>query len=117
MPGWLLPIMVSYMTERSMRMRYKGATFSRRMSTGSTTQGALLGILLFIVYFNGALLRPIIHRINTLTLKFIDELSLLTVINLQKSLICDQVLRPRPLASYEMTQQLIKLRTIKCSDY
>ena len=108
-PGWLLLILISYLTERSMHMRYKGATSTRRMLPGSTPQGALLGILLFIVKFNGALLRPLIPRLNTLTLKYIDDLSLLTVINLQKSLIPDQVLRPRPLASNERTQQLLKI--------
>ena len=76
-PGWLLLILVSYLTERSMYMRYKGSTSSRRLLPGSTPQGALLGILLFIIKFNGALLRPVIPRPSSLTLNYIDDLSLL----------------------------------------
>ena len=68
-PGWLLLILISYLTERSMYMRYKGATSSRRLLPGSSPQGAFLGILLFIIIFNGALLRPAIPRLHSLNLK------------------------------------------------
>ena len=50
-PGWLLLILISYLTERSMFMRYKGATSSRKLLPGSSPQGAFLGILLFIIIF------------------------------------------------------------------
>ena len=42
-PGWLLLILISYLTRRSMHMRYKGATSSRRLLPGSTPQGLSLG--------------------------------------------------------------------------
>ena len=106
-PGWLLLILVSYLTERSMYMRYKGATSSSRMLPGSTPQGALLGILLFIIKFNGALLRPVIPRPNSLTLKYIDDLSLVTAINLKLSLKTDQADRPKPLTYNERTKQIL----------
>ena len=96
-PGWLLLILISYLTERSMYMRYKGCSSSRRMLPGSTPQGALLGILLFIIKFNGALLRPLIPRLNSLSLKYIDDLSLLRSFNLKTCLSPDPVDRPRPL--------------------
>ena len=54
-PGWLLLIIVSYLTGRSMFMRFNGATSSRRFLPGSSPQGAFLGILPFIIIFNGAL--------------------------------------------------------------
>ena len=75
-PGWLLLILISYLTERSMFMRYKGSCSSRRFLPGSTSQGALLGILLFIIKYNGALLRPLIPRISSLSLKYIDDLTI-----------------------------------------
>jgi hypothetical protein len=56
MPGWLLLILISYLTERSMYMRYKGSSSSRKLLPGTSPQGAFLGILLFIIIFNGALL-------------------------------------------------------------
>ena len=107
-PGWLLLILISYLTERSMYMRYRGASSSRRMLPGSTPQGALLGILLFIIKFNGALLRPLIPRPSSLSLKYIDDLSLLTAINLKLSLVADPVDRPRPFTFHERTQQILK---------
>ena len=106
-PGWLLLILISYLTERSMFMRYKGSCSSRRFLPGSTPQGALLGILLFIIKFNGALLRPLIPRVSSLSLKYVDDLSLLTAINLKTSLTPDPVCRPRPLAYNERTHQIL----------
>ena len=106
-PGWLLLILISYLTERSMYMRYRGKCSSRRLLPGSTPQGALLGILLFIIKFNGALLRPLIPRPSSLSLKYIDDLSLLQAINLKSSLVPDPVERPRPLAYNERTQQIL----------
>ena len=95
-PGWLLAILVSYLSGRSMQMRYKGATSSSRSLPGSTPQGAFLGILLFIIIFNGALLRPAVPRPHSLHLKYIDDLSILHAIPL-KSLVADSVRRPFPL--------------------
>ena len=37
-PGWILLILISYLTERLIYMRYKGATSSRRFLPGSTPQ-------------------------------------------------------------------------------
>ena len=94
-PGWLLAILTSYLSDRCMYMRYKGATSSRRSLPGSTPQGAFLGILLFIIIFNGALLRPSIPRPYSLHLKYIDDLSVLAAISL-KDLVSDPVNRPLP---------------------
>ena len=90
-----------------MFMRFNGATSSRRFLPGSSPQGAFLGILLFIIIFNGALLRPRIPRPNSLNLKYIDDLSMLFAINLKKFLIKDQNTRPRPLNHDERTEQVL----------
>ena len=106
-PGWLLLILVSYLTERSMYMRHKGSSSSRRLLPGSTPQGALLGILLFIIKFNGALLRPVVPRPSSLSLKYIDDLSLLQAFNLKACLTPDPpVDRMRPLTFNDQTQQV-----------
>ena len=108
-PGWLLLILISYLTERSMFMRYKGSSSTRKMLPGSSPQGAFLGILLFIIIFNGALLRPAIPRLNTLNLKYIDDLSMLMAINLKTSLVKDPADRPFPLGFNERTGHVIKV--------
>ena len=106
-PGWLLLILISYLTERSMYMRHRGATSSRKFLSGSSPQGAFLGILLFIIIFNGALLRPAIPRLHSLNLKYIDDLSMLAAYNLKTSLIDDPVERPRPHNFNERTMQVM----------
>ena len=106
-PGWLLLILVSYLTDRSMFMRYRGSTSSRRWLPGSTPQGAFLGILLFIIIFNGAMLRPAIPRLHSLSLKYVDDLSILSAINLKKSLVPDPELRMKPLTKDERTGQVL----------
>ena len=106
-PGWLLLILISYLTGWSMFMRYKGARSSRRLLPGSSPQGAFLGILLFIIIFNGALLRPAIPRLHSLNLKYVDDLSMLAAINLTKCLTSDSLSRPRPLSFNERTQQVL----------
>ena len=73
-----------------MFMRYKGAKSSRKLLPGSSPQGAFLGILLFIIIFNGALLRPAIPKPYSLNLKYIDDLSMLAAFKLKKALVLDQ---------------------------
>ena len=48
-PGWILAILFSYLSGRSMTMSYGKAISSSRLLPGSTPQGALLGGLIFIV--------------------------------------------------------------------
>ena len=45
-PGWLLLILVSYLTGRSMYMKYKGTSSKRKWLPGSSPQGAFLGVLI-----------------------------------------------------------------------
>ena len=109
-PGWLLLILISYLTERSMIMKYSGASSSRKMLPGSSPQGAYLGILLFIIIFNGALLRPAIPRPHLLNLKYIDDLSMLAAFNL-KHVRDDPVHRPSPLNYNERTRHVLPLES------
>ena len=106
-PGWLLLILVSYLTGRSMFMRYKGFTSSQRFLPGSTPQGAFLGILLFIIIFDGALLRPFIPRMHSLSLKYVDDLSLLIAINLKASLKPIQENAVKPLIYDQRTKHFL----------
>ena len=106
-PGWILLILISYLTGRSMFMRYKGKCSSMKLLPGSTLQGTYLGILLFIIIFNGALLRPEVPRPLSLSLKYVDDLSILQAVNLRASLSNDPTSRHHPLTYAERTQQVL----------
>ena len=68
-PGWILAILLFYLSGLSMTMTFGKSTSSPRKLPGSTPQGALLGGLIFIVKYNGASLRPQIPRITLSTCK------------------------------------------------
>ena len=57
-PPWLLRIIVSYLSNRSMILNYNGAVSAIYNLPGGCPQGAFLGGLVFIIKFNGAFLRP-----------------------------------------------------------
>ena len=63
--------------------------------------------MLFIIVFNGALLRPAIPRIHSLNLKYVDDLSMLSALNLKSSLVADPIDRLRPLNYNEKTCQVL----------
>ena len=108
-PAWLLRILTSYLTERSMVLTYDGAKSSPRSLPGSSPQGAFLGIFLFIIKFNGVSLRPPIYR-QCCSLKhdssthmiYIDDLSEAASFRL-KNLSLASKSRPHPLPYHERT--------------
>ena len=74
----LIPILVSFFEDRHMKVKWNGVTSSSRKLNGGGPQGGLLGILEYLSQTNG----------NTEFLtdeekfKFIDDLSVLDIINL-----------------------------------
>ena len=114
-PPWLLNIVVSYLTNRSMVLEYDGKQSTRKMLPGGGPQGAYLGGLIFIVKFNGAFLRPPVPRdrfgsipsSKSVKLKFVDDGSVAVSINLKSSLVPDTRVRPQPLNFDERTCQII----------
>ena len=98
-PGWLLKIVVAFLTKRKMQVRYKGQKSSIKDLSGGGPQGTLLGLLLFIILINdvgfdvqhnnlGEILtsRKNIKRANLIHLKYVDDLSLAEAINLPEML-------------------------------
>ena len=57
-PAWLLNIVISYLSERSMVVTYNNAKSSKKTLPGGGPQGAYLGGIIFIIKYNGAFLRP-----------------------------------------------------------
>ena len=127
-PPWLLLILISYLSKRSMVLSYKGATSSPRNLPGSSPQGAFLGIFFFIVKYNGASLRPSIpknvlvnlcgQRRNKCKLKhcsthkkdmhaiYLDDLSEAEAINLKKQLLKTANNKPYPLNYHDRTEHV-----------
>ena len=98
-PGWLLKVVMGFLTNRRMIIRYKGKTSSIKSLPGGGPQGTLLGLFLFLVLINeagfevqennsGELLttKRNVKRVNQIHLKFVDDLSLAEAINLPTKL-------------------------------
>ena len=132
-PPWLLLILTSYLTKRSMVMCYNGATSAPRDLPGSSPQGAFLGIFFFVIKYNAASLRPQIPRRMTISVcrikrkkcktvscmthakdihdLYIDDLAEAEAIDLKKQVINDPVQRPSPLNYHERTRHIFPTDT------
>jgi hypothetical protein len=100
-PGWLLLILISYVTDRKMMMKFPGVLSSLHSLPGSSPQGTVLGVILLIIYFNGAALRPEIPRPSwpffskknndpsALKMKFVDDLSIAVKVSLKNDIVQD----------------------------
>ena len=53
-PGWLLHIVIGFLSERELVVTYKGAKSARKAMPGGGPQGTILGMLLFLVLINSA---------------------------------------------------------------
>ena len=57
-PAWLLNIIISYLSNRTMVLTYNGDQSSPKVLPGCGPQGDFLGHLIFFIKYNGAFLRP-----------------------------------------------------------
>ena len=114
-PAWLLKILISYLTNRSMSLSYGGAKSSQKLLHGGGPQGAYLGGILFMLKYNGAFLRPPIPRniggpiskSKAEKVKFVDDGSVAVSLNLKNCLEVDQSDRPNPPRYRERTKQVL----------
>ena len=110
-PNWLLAILCSYLSSRSLTLRYQNATSSPPSDLpGGYSAGTWLGGFLFIIKFNGICLRPAIPRPNgnlAIQLKFVDDSNKAASINLKNSLIPDPRTRQFPLTFNERTGMIL----------
>ena len=106
-PPWLLKLVISFLTKRKMVVRYKGESSSVKELPGGGPQGALLGLLLFLVLVNdigfsdqtnenGDLItcKRRVKSFNELHLKYVDDLALLEAVPLKTKL--DKVSQETP---------------------
>ena len=98
-----------------MKMKYLGQESKMRMLPAGGPQGAYLGILIFVIKFNGAFLRPPIpnHITGPVTkskaekVKYIDDGTIAVSLNLKECLIRDPVVRQQPLNFRERTKHVL----------
>ena len=53
-PGWLLKVVMGYLTERELIVNYKGKQSNRKWLPAGSPQDTLLGLFLFLILINGA---------------------------------------------------------------
>ena len=116
-PAWLLRLVISFLTDRTMVVRYKGETSSVKKLPGGGPQGALLGLLLFLVLINdvgfedqsnenGEIItcKRRVKTYNELHLKYVDDLTLAEAINMKSQMNHIPVQdRPQPDTFHERT--------------
>ena len=102
-PGWLLRILIGYLTRRKMKVRFKGKVGDEKDIPGGAGQGAPLGMWVFLFMIDRAGPKPnpiplgeIITKsekrrenIKEGKQKFVDDFTVLTSVNLKKSLLKD----------------------------
>jgi hypothetical protein len=109
-PGWLLRLVVAFLKERTMVVRYKGKISGVKQLPGGGPQGTLLGLLLFLVLINdlggnnqsnniGEIItcRRRLKQVNEIHLKYVDDLALAEAIDMKSQLKTVPVAeRPQP---------------------
>ena len=119
-PGWLIRIVMGFLREREIILRYKGYSSDSESLPGGGPQGTLLGLFLFLILINFAGLdqvemnlgSKITQKANKRTplasthMKFVDDMSLAEAINLKDKLVKNSN-PPRPLAFHERTEHIL----------
>ena len=108
-PSWLLRIVMSFLSNRSMVVRYKGAKSSTKSLPDGGPQGTLLGLLLFLVLINDAGFSDQINNAgevitskknfkaeNKIHLKYVDDMIIGEAIKVKKTLVNASDDRPLP---------------------
>ena len=129
-PGWLLKIVIAFLSGRKMKVRYKGV-YSRLFSLpGGGPQGSLLGLFLFLVLINdvgfegqmnntGDLItkRKKVKEINEIHLKYVDDLAMAETIDMKKQLVHVPVKeRPQPNVYRARTGHRLNVNTSRIKD-
>ena len=121
-PGWLLRIIIGFLRERELVLRYKGGCSSRKAMPGGGPQGTRLGLFLFLILINAAgydklekhMGEHITKKINkrfplpNAHMKYVDDLCLAQSLNIRECLIPNPNPNPaRPLAYHDRTHHLL----------
>ena len=98
-PGWLLNVVMGFLTDRVMVVRYKGETSQMKPLPGGGTQGTLLGLLLFLILINDCGFQGQEPNIGnqitskkkkftptTLHTKYVDDMSIVESFDIKKTM-------------------------------
>ena len=114
-PSWLLRIFYSFLSERTLILKYKSNISNQKSLPGGAPQGTLLGMIFFSIKFNSAMSRTPIRRLslspvsNYVKAKYFDDSSVAVSISLSKHLVNDIEGTQRPLKHSERTGQILPL--------
>ena len=100
-PGWLLNIVIAFLEDRELILRYGGISSKRKRMPGGGPQGTKLGLFLFLILINAAgypdlernlgqlITRKVGKRVPMVKthMKYVDDLSLAQSVNLKECLI------------------------------
>jgi hypothetical protein len=121
-PAWLLRIIMGFLTDRELIVRYKGKTSGRKLLPGGGPQGTRLGLFLFLILINcagydvlarntGELITSKKNRrtkIPNIHLKFVDDMTLAEALNLRECLVPNpDHNQPLPLAYHDRTRHVL----------
>ena len=123
-PAWLLKVVMAFLSNRRMLVRYKGKLSSIKNLPGGGPQGTLLGLLLFLVLINdvgfegqlnnaGKLItsKRNMKNINQIHLKYVDDLTMAETINLGEQLVeVPESVRPMPDMYHARTGHVLPLQ-------
>ena len=99
-PGWLLHIVMGFLSDRVLQLKYKGKTAKDKSLPGGGPQGTILGLLLFLILINLCGFRNLESEIgetlttqkrkfqpSTFHAKFVDDLTIVESLNLKETLV------------------------------
>ena len=125
-PGWLLKIVMTFLQDRKMIVRYKGKTSKVKSMPGGGPQGTLLALILFIVMIDdigfegqqnnaGEIItsKRNLKMANEIHLKFVDDLTLAESVNLPEKLVkvngSQEPINTLPVQKSKVYEQLKKI--------
>ena len=105
-PGWLLKLVMAFLTDRKIVLKYKGCTSETESLPGGGPQGTKLGLYLFLILINSAgfksnkicknigkvITNPKRKKISQTQEKYIDDMTQCVAIDLKR----DTILDPNP---------------------
>ena len=121
-PGWLLRIVMGFLTERELIVRHKGKLSKKKLLPGGSPQGTRLGLFLFLILINFAGYQDLEKELGehiTVTknkrqpipkihLKFVDDLTLAEAFDIRDYVIPNPDPNPpRPLSYHDRTLHVV----------
>ena len=127
-PSWLLKIVMAFLTNRSMVVRFKGSKSMPKALPGGGPQGTLLGLLLFLVLINDAgfadqqnnageiiTSRRNFKAANEIHLKYVDDMTIAEAVKLKDKLVTAQDERPLPYRYHARTGHALPAPNLELS--